>query len=114
MQPPFTSFRVSDPDTGRVLTVVIYASTSEAAIARVEAEHGQLLDHSGIDGPWLVRGFGPSVWNGNVALVQSTESHLKRVGSNNGMYDNPASLQEPVADAVDLDFQQALIKRANL
>jgi hypothetical protein len=108
MQPPFASFRVTDPETGRVLTVVIYASTDDADTARVEARGTQRQGSVGVDGPLLVWGFGPSVWNGNVALVQSTESRLYRFASNGGMYDAAGSRFEPVTDTVDLDFQRAL------
>jgi hypothetical protein len=100
---------VTDPATDRVLTVVIYASTDDADTARIEAARAQLGDPGGVDEARLVSGFGPSVWTANVALVQSTESRLDRIGTNAGMYDHVGPGLQPVVDTVDLDFQQALI-----
>src|SRR5262249_9323502 len=62
MEPPFTAFRVSDPATDRVVTVVVYANVDAADQARLQAARGQRQDASTRDGPALVTGFGSSFW----------------------------------------------------
>jgi hypothetical protein len=119
-QPSFTSFRVSDSATGRVLTVVVYPTTSAADTARLQAAHGQAQNATVSDGPYLAVGFGPSTWNGNVAMVESTESELERlyqaqVDRDNGVVDEVSSVAadfERPAVAVDVDFQEALVRSA--
>jgi len=60
-------------------------------------------------------GYGQSLWDGNVALVQTTESQLERLDRAqadlaNGVYRDPIVARDPgVPDfVVDLDFLQAL------
>src|SRR5215813_5612274 len=48
-QPSFTSFRVSDPATQRILTVVVYPSTAGADTARLEAARGVAQNSSTSD-----------------------------------------------------------------
>ena len=116
MEPPFTSFRVSDPATDRMLTVMVYANVDAADTARLQAAHGHTQDDSS-HGPALVTGFGPSFWSGNVALVQSTESTFQRLYqlqvardmSVNG--EAAPALERPVV-TVDVDFARALVTGA--
>jgi hypothetical protein len=82
--PPVTSFAVHGPNDGRILMVMVYPSMTAAADARQLAESheqalnaGQQVVRSG--GPHLVYGYGVSTWNGNVALVQTTQDQLSRV-----------------------------------
>jgi len=114
-QPPFSSFRVEDATTGRVLMVVVYPSAQAADTARNAAEPRQAQDNSGSIGPYLVTGFGPSVWNGNVAIVQSSNSLLQRLYQAQVDRDNAVLEDTPEATdyarpavTVDLDFRQAL------
>ena len=65
-----TSFTVEDPTeqnspSARVLMVIVYADADSAAVERHDGAH-------------LVPGYGPSVFQGNVALMQSTRSELSR------------------------------------
>jgi hypothetical protein len=78
-QPPFTSVRVLDQTTDRVLRVLIYPSAAAAETARLQATHAQAQSVTSSTGPYLVTGFGPSVWMGNVPMVQSRESLLERL-----------------------------------
>jgi hypothetical protein len=113
--PPVTSFQVRDLSNDRVLMVMVYPSASAAATARAEAESRD-QDASQAASPHLVSGYGASAWNGNVALVESTESQLQRLyqmqaDRDNGVYvDRPIQVADPSAPttAVDLDFLQAL------
>jgi hypothetical protein len=115
-QPAFTTLRIADGGTGRVVTVIVYPSADAAGTARLQATHGQAQGATST-GPYLVTGFGPSVWQGNVAMVESTESVLERlyqlqVDRDNGVLDGPptsAADDERPLIAVDLDFQQALV-----
>ena len=66
--------------------------------------------------PHVVEGYGPSVWNGNVAMVESTQSELDhlfqtRLDDANGVQaDTNLAWEHSVTnDAVDIDFQQALV-----
>jgi hypothetical protein len=66
-----TSFTVQDPTeqntpSARVLMVIVYPDTATA-----EAERSSHGEH-------LVPGYGPSVWQGNVALMQTTRDELAR------------------------------------
>jgi hypothetical protein len=114
MQPPFTAFRVSDPATGRVLTVVVYANVDAAEQARLQAARGQIHDASSVDGPPLVPGFGRSLWSGNVALVQSTESKLQHLyqqqeARDMRVDDDATPVVERALDSVDVDLAKALV-----
>jgi hypothetical protein len=71
---------------------------------------------SATSNPYVLAGYGPSVWNGNVAIMQSTESQLERVAQlqadqDNGMTDDPSMLLDARAPdiRVDADFQLALL-----
>jgi hypothetical protein len=100
--PPVSTVRVDDPVRGRVLMVLVYPDTRAAQAARAHDPH-------------LVVGFGQSVWRGNVALVETTQSRLDRMNRwqadcDNGMYIDP-DLQGEVSRpevTVDPDFLQAL------
>jgi hypothetical protein len=91
--------------------VLVYSSTTAAVAARLEAEvHEQALN-GGIPavrdtGPQLIVGYGPSVWNGTVALVQTTESDLARANQHGGV--DIADAGNRAAPPVDADFQQLL------
>ncbi len=117
MQPPFSAFRMSDAATDRVWTVVVYPDPAAANEARLHAADGQSLNETVSNEPRLVIGFGPSVWYGNVALVQSTESRLGRLyllqtDRDNGVYDAADPTIERPDDAVDLDVRNALVNSA--
>ena len=65
-----TTFTVEDPTeqnspTGRILMVIVYPDAAAAAAERHAGAH-------------LVPGYGPSLFQGNVALMQSTRSELAR------------------------------------
>src|SRR5205085_12138891 len=80
--PPVTSFQVHDPVGDRIVMVLVYPSNSAAALARQDASAQR--EH-------LVIGYGPSSWNGNVALVQSSPWQLERAyqaqaDRDNGVY----------------------------
>jgi hypothetical protein len=99
--PSVSSFQVRDTSSGRVLMVLVYPDLAAARTAQSQAR--------------LVSGYGPSTWNGTVALVQTTQAKLDRAFQLQNDRDNcvgktvDASL-EPAASnvAVDMDFQQAL------
>jgi hypothetical protein len=118
--PPVTTFQVNDLN-GRILLVLVYPTATAAVDGRLQAESHELALNAGASitsaaGPHLVVGYGPSVWNGNVALVQTSQAQLDRVyqaqvDRDSGVYAAPS----PVAEdpglpnvAVDLDFLQAL------
>ena len=106
LKPPVSSFRVYDPATGRVVTVLVYPSADAAADARLQAD---------ASGASLVAGFGSGVWHGNVVLVQSTQAELDRdarlqAARDDGQYTEPIPAQ--TSYAVDLDFLQALTRGA--
>ena len=97
--------------------VLVYASNTAAEGARLQAEtHEQALrfGQPGIvaTGPHMVLGYGPSLWRGNVALVQSTDAQLMRVSEarGTGMPGDKVFVDDPSLPniAVDLDFQEAL------
>jgi hypothetical protein len=74
-----TTFLVHDPlgqaDTNaRVVMVLVYPDleTAQADRQRTDAMSGSDF------GPQLVPGYGPSVWQGNVAMVESTFGELNR------------------------------------
>jgi hypothetical protein len=117
--PPVTTFQVTDPAQGRTLMVLVYPSTAAALAERAQAEAREQtqLNEGAISGlgPHLVVGYGESVWRGNVALVQTTQSALNRAiqeqqDRDNGVFVERTLVREPSVPrfAVDLDFQQAL------
>jgi hypothetical protein len=118
--PPVSTFQVHDVLRDRVLMVLVYPSMSAAEAARAGAEardrSASLIDSGPpAPGPHLVIGYGPSVWNANVALVQATQAQLNRIyqvqsDRDNGLYVDLDLLRESAlaTSAVDLDFQQAL------
>jgi hypothetical protein len=116
--PPVTTLQVQDGSDDRVLLVLVYASPTAAQAARLQAEDREQLHNPGsftADGPRLVEGYGPSVWNNNVALVETTRSELaglyqRQLDIANGVDVQPDRVvQQSVPNAaVGLDFQQAL------
>jgi hypothetical protein len=117
--PPVTSFRVHDPARGRVVMVLVYRSATAAQVGRLQAEACEqalnAMHQPGSPGPHLVLGYGPSVWNANVAMVQTSQTQLERLSQVQDDRDNGVYVEaELVHDtwfppfAVDLDFQQAL------
>jgi hypothetical protein len=115
--PPVSSFHVHDLASGRVLMVLVYPTAAAA-----QTERRQALAHEpGLLGgnPHLIPGYGQSLWSGNVALVQTTQSQIERVfqmqlDRDNGVYVNTDLVQDPSTPefAVDIDFQQALERGA--
>jgi hypothetical protein len=118
--PPVSSFQVHDQTHGRILMVLVYPSATAALGGRLQAEANDQAQHANDlaisgSGPHLVIGYGESVWRGNVALVQTTQSALDRAyqqqqDRDNGVYVDGISVADPSLPlfAVDLDFQQAL------
>jgi len=116
-RPPVTSFEVHGQNDGRVLMVLVYSSNSAADAARLQgASHEQARNAGqplapGVN-PHMVFGYGPSLWSGNVGLVQSTAEQLMRMyeSRGTGMPGDGPILEDPTMPniAVDLDFQQAL------
>jgi hypothetical protein len=103
-----TTFTVEDQaeqnsPSARVLMVIVYPDEAKAV-----SEHH--------DGAHLVPGYGPSVWQGNVAMVQTTRSELARRYAAEVNRDDPSFVQtstEPdgVAEAgypVALEFMAVL------
>lgn len=117
--PPVTTLQIRDNARDRLLLVQIYANPTTAQAARLQAQaHEQALNRGNLasaESPHLVEGHGASLWNGNVALVQTTQSRLDQLfqlqgDCANGLYVDPNVVPEPSlpSDAVDLDFRQAL------
>ena len=118
--PPVSSFQVRDPGNERVVMVLVYPSATAAQAGRLGAQAHEHALAAGqpvrsASGPHLVVGYGQSLWDGNVALVQTTESQLERLDRAqadlaNGVYRDPIVARDPgVPDfVVDLDFLQAL------
>jgi hypothetical protein len=117
--PPVSTFQVIDAVHDRVVMVLVYSGTSAAQAARLEAQtHEQALNAgdsaAGTSGPHLVLGYGPSTWDGNVALVQASGADLAqmfqaRTDQDNGLYVSPNVVQASnVSAEVDADFQRAL------
>jgi hypothetical protein len=99
--PSVSSFRVQDTPSGRVLMVLVYPDAAAAHAAQSQAR--------------LVSGYGPSTWNGAVAVVQTTQAELDRAFQLQNNLDNCVDQTgngsfEPAASnlAVDVDFQQVL------
>ncbi len=113
MNPPFTSLQIYDPASQRVLMLLIYPDTAAAQTARTQA----LVHDPGQAEPHLIEGYGPSVWSDNVALVETTQSDLDRLSQTRGDEANGVEVDTNLAwehsvtnDAVDLDFQEALVR----
>jgi hypothetical protein len=118
--PPVTTFQVRDAGQDRVLMVFVYSSTTAADAARLEAEAHEQALNGGIpmlsdSGPHLIVGYGPSLWDGSVALVQTTQSELARAYQSQVDRDAAQHLDVHNADAghstappVDADFQEVL------
>jgi len=114
--PPVTSFEVHDSSNGHMVMVLVYPSATAAEAALLEAEtHEQALsagtqtDAGG--SPHLIAGYGRSVWNGNVAMVETTEGDIERAYQAQVDRDSGLSMapQAPVLEySVDLEFLQAL------
>ncbi len=111
--PPVSTFQVHDLASGRVLMVLVYPTAAAAQAERRQA----LAREPGLDGgnPHLIAGYGQSLWSGNVAIVQTTQSQLQRIFQlqlerDNGVSVNPDLVQDLGLPeiAVDSDFQQAL------
>jgi hypothetical protein len=112
--PPVSTFRVFG-EQGRVLMVLVYSDSATAQTERAQALANERVANPDVTSPHLVSGFGASVWRGNVALVQSSQSELQRLvqaqtDRENGIYVDDIAEREPSVPtfAVDLDFQQAL------
>jgi len=112
--PPVSTFRVLDPG-GRVLMVFVYADSDVAEAERLQTLKNERLIDPAVTSPHLVVGFGQSIWRGNVALVQSTQSELQRLAEAQSNRENAIYVEEVAAPAptlptfaVDVDFQQAL------
>ncbi len=112
MNPPFTSLQVHDPASQRVLMLMIYADSASAQRARSQA----LAHEPGQAEPHLIEGYGPSVWSDNVALVETTQMELDKLSqarsdeANGVEVDTNLAWEHSVSnDAVDLEFQQALV-----
>jgi hypothetical protein len=80
-----TTFLVHDPlasssPLGRVVMVLVYPDLTTAHTERQNAQTaaGEDATLNGDLGPQLVPGYGPSIWHGNVAMVESTWSDLNR------------------------------------
>jgi hypothetical protein len=106
------TFEVRDSANQRLVMVLVFPSFEAVGFVRnTVAVHRQAEEP---DQP-LVAGYGPSVWRGNVAMVESTQSTLARVAELEADQDT-SFFEDPSADAdarapdiqVDLDFQQAL------
>jgi hypothetical protein len=115
--PPVSTVQVHDVSRGRVLMVLVYPTTAAAQLERSQA----LAREPRLDGgnPHLIAGYGQSLWRGNVAMVQTTQSQLQRIfqlqlDRDDGMYVNPDLVQDPGLPeiAVDGDFQLALERGA--
>ncbi len=112
LSPSMSTFVVHDPLSERVLMVLVFPDAATAGVFRAQmAAHFQ----SEATDPYVIAGYGPSMWNGNVGLVESTESQLARVGElqaeqNRGMYVDVRLTSDLSAPdiRVDVDFQQAL------
>jgi hypothetical protein len=66
-----TTFRVIDPNSDRVLMVLVYPNSDVANAART------VLEQEEARGANLVPGYGLSTWRQNIALVESTQTRLR-------------------------------------
>jgi hypothetical protein len=78
-----TTFMVHDPlgpsdPNARVVMVLVYPDLASAQTERQRAQANDQGTTTGDFGPRLVPGYGPSVWQGNVAMVESTWGELNR------------------------------------
>lgn len=110
--PSVRSFVVHDLATRRVLMVLVFPSVDDANQFRGGIAMQQ---QSSRPDPHILAGYGPSIWSGNLGLLQSTESQLERVAQlqadqDNDIYDDPNNVLSERSPniVVDLDFQQAL------
>jgi len=109
--PPVTTFQVRGLADDRVLMVLVYP---DAAAAQTVRQQAQALDPDRSDAnPHLVPGYGQSVWNANVAVVQSSQSALNTLSAAQDDQHGPVVVPDltPLSFpnvAVNLDFQQAL------
>jgi hypothetical protein len=101
--PRVSTFQVRDRSRDRLLMVLVYPNPVSSA-----------------NGARLVDGFGGSVWQGNVALVQSTQAEMNRLfqlqnDRDSCVRDEPAALQQPQRPTfiVDPDFEQVLNNSAS-
>ena len=115
--PPVTTFQVRDAGRDRVLMVFVYSSTTAAEAARLEAEAHEQALNGGVpmlsdSGPHLIVGYGPSLWDGSVALVQTTQSELARAYQSQIDREHidvdMADVLNRTAPSVDADFQEVL------
>jgi hypothetical protein len=103
-----------------VIIVLVYRSMTAAQAALLDADtHDQALN-AGVpttDGgaPHLITTYGRSVWNGNVAMVQTTQTDIERayqaqIDCNRGLGVMPtASANAALPEfSVDVDFLQAV------
>jgi hypothetical protein len=115
--PPVTTFQVEDVATGRLLLVLVYGSATAADAARLESStHGQALAGGnviGTAGPHLVVGYGPSTWNQNAAMVQTSRVEFAHAYQVQNEFDCGITTQtdgaHPSNTNVDVDFQIALL-----
>lgn len=82
--PPVQSFVVHDPHSQCVLEVLVFRTVDDATRFQMSRSGSNLVD-----------GYGPSVWNVNVAIMESTEVKLARMTQMqnehyNGVHDDPA------------------------
>jgi hypothetical protein len=70
---PVTTFQIHDPARARVVMVLVYPNAPAAKTERLQAQaHEQLLTPGLVAAePHLVPGYGPSIWRGNLAMVQT-------------------------------------------
>lgn len=113
--PPVSSIQIHDPAGGRVLLALVYPDAAAADLGRRQALANEPQTPPAGLGPHLVAGYGQSIWRGNVALVQTTQSELRRAFQIQNERDNAMSVTavlapepEPANYAVDLDFLRAL------
>ncbi len=105
--PPATSLQVNDLASGRVLLVLVYRGATAAQAGRQQAEANEQGR--------LVYGYGPGVWNNNIAMVQTTRAYVAQLDQMQNDRDCGTNLDADFAQdpwrpsiAVDVDFQQAL------
>jgi myo-inositol catabolism protein IolC len=123
-----TTFHVHDQITPadpnpRMIMVLVYPdlATAQAERAQAEAAGGSVALASAEFGPRLVPGYGPSVWQGNVAVVASSFIELNRlyeaqaetdlgtaIAVGRAQTDDPARRQWLSTTRVDADVVAAL------
>jgi hypothetical protein len=110
------TFRVADPNSSRVVMVLVYPDAATAHLERASAEAREGVA-SGV-GPHLIAGYSASTWIRNVALVQSSTQDLARQYAAEQAADNQLMTGVPTppesvsavttAYAVDLDILDVL------